>query len=359
MKFSIASTLRAAALLAAFWLAMPADAQQQRPAVPAALASLARAIAAELVMHCPLSDPDDVSAFEGCRGALGDGSILRGALPDRVLWGRDGGSQGLADANLTQLAPETWTRLYAPLFMFNGNHQVEWVPAENQFVIRLEAAFRNRLAPGLFPHPLWHEQAGWKAYQNTNGLLLWVQPQTARVHVAQFTDRAATPPLQAVEPVARRFDGQWLWTDAAGRTQPAVSAFDGLYRPENPYRGVLDRHYRDLALQLREAQCSSCHVPSNPERSRRLVLLSSPAHVSGEIERVIRSVRDAQPVAAAPAHALTPEDRQWLLLSAEAFRDTVRAAGAWEQEAARLQAAGVWRPPRPDAAMGAPGRMQP
>jgi hypothetical protein len=227
--------------------------------------------------------------------------------------------------------------------MFNGNHHVEWVPAENQFVIRLEAAFRNRLAPGRFPYPFWHDAPTWSAYQNANGVLLWVQPQTARIHVAQFTERAANAPLQPVEPMARRFEGQWLWTDAAGHTQPAVTLFDGHYRAENPYRPAVDRNYRDLALQLREANCSSCHAPDNAGQSRRLVLLSSPAHAAGEIERVIRVVR--QPATRVQAHALSDEDRQWLLQSAEAFRDTVRSARAWETEAGRRERSAAWPPP--------------
>lgn len=333
MNLSIASLMRSAALLAALALAAPADAQQ-RPAVPPEVASLARAIAAELVMQCPLSDADDASAFEGCRGALGEGSVLRAALPERVFWGREaaaGAAPGAA--NLTQLAPEVWARLYAPLFMFNGNHSVEWMPGENQFVIRLEAAFRNRLPQGLFPYPFWHEQATWNAYQHANGLLLWVQPQTARVHVAQFTDRAATPLLQEVQPVARRFDGRWLWTDAGGRMQPAVAHFDGLYRPGNPYLEALDRQYRDLALQLRESRCSACHTPASQAANGRLVLLSSGAHVAGEIDRLVRAVREAGPATKPAPHALTAEDQQWLLMSAEAFHATVRAARAWEQQA--------------------------
>jgi hypothetical protein len=330
---SIASLLRSAALLAALALAAPADAQQA-PQVPPAVASLARAIAAELVMQCPLSDADDASAFEGCRTALGEGSVLRAALPERVLWGREAAADAaLRQSSLTQLAPEVWTRLYAPLFMFNGNHRVEWMAAENQFVIRLEAAFRNRLPQGLFPYPFWHEQATWRAYQNTNGLLLWVQPQTARVHVAQFTDQASTPALQEVRPVAHRFDGRWMWTDAGGRMQPAAAHFDGLYRPGNPYRDALDRQYRDLALQLHESRCSACHTPASTATERPLVLLSSAAHVTGEIDRLVHAVREARLDAAPFPHALTAEDRQWLLVSAEAFRETVRAARRWEREA--------------------------
>ncbi|NNU42918.1 hypothetical protein [Ramlibacter montanisoli] len=152
---------------------------------------MARGIAAELMMHCPLADADDAAAFESCRQGLAGEGVLHSHLPNRVLWGHHGStSAALRQGGMTQLAPEVWTQLYAPLFMFNGNHQVEWVGAENQFVIRLEAGFRNRLAPGQFPHPFWHDPAQWAAYQHTNGVLLWVQPQTGRIHVAQFTEQA-------------------------------------------------------------------------------------------------------------------------------------------------------------------------
>lgn len=330
---SVSATLCGAALAAAALFAAPASAGAQgaTPPVPPAVAALARTIAAQLVMHCPLADADDAEAFAACRSALDDDGALRSALPEVMLWGRedDAATTTLEKARFTQLAPDVWARLYAPLFMFNGNHQVEWVPGENQFVIRLEAAFRNRLAPGQFPSPFWHDAREWSAYQNANGLLLWLQPQTGRIHVAQFTDRAGTPLLQPVQPVARSFDGHWLWTDAAGRTQPAVT-LPGADAGANPYRRAVDRQYRDLALQLREAQCSTCHVPSNPAGSRRLVLLSSPAHAAGEIERVIRLVRDG-----APGHKVTAEDRQWLLQSAQAFRETVQASRAWEAAARR------------------------
>jgi hypothetical protein len=43
---------------------------------------------------------------------------------------------------------------------------------------------------------------------------------------------------------------------------------------------------------------------------------------------VIRLVRDG-----GKGHALSAEDRQWLLQSAEAFRDTVQAARTWDSAA--------------------------
>ena len=337
----------AAALAAALVLPGAARSQQDAP-VPAAVQDLARTVAAELAARCPLANAGDVAAFDSCRAALYGNSTLRARLPAVLLWGRQNPDPKvtLRQTHLTQFAPDTWTHLYAPLFMFNGKYQVEWVPHEKQYLVRLEAAFRNRLAPGQFPYPFWHEEAKWATYQNANGFLLWVHPQTARIQVAQFTSRAANPPLQPVELVQHKFEGQWLWTDQSGRTQPTVTLFDGLYRSDNPYLGSLDRQYRDLALQMRESQCTSCHVPNNPDKMSRLVLLSTPAHAAGEIDRLIKSVReDKMPMDEfRNSYALSPENKKWLLESAETFKSTVQAARNWETQAARGTQPVAWQP---------------
>jgi hypothetical protein len=323
-------------------------AQQPELPVPAAIQAMARTVAAELAARCPLVDAGDVAAFADCRAALYGSNTLRANLPAVVLWGRQNPNPKvtLRQTNLTQFSPDTWTHLYAPLFMFNGRHTVEWVPEERKFLVRLEAAFRNRLPPGQFPYPFWHEEAKWSAYENANGWLLWVDPASTRIQAAQFTRRADHPLLQGVQSVKHEFKGDWMWTDSAGRTQPAVTLFDGLYRPENPYLRALDRQYRDLALQLRESQCASCHVPNNPDKSSRLVLLSTPAHAAGEIDRLIKSVKeDRMPMDENRiSYALTPENKQWLLESAEAFRATVQSARSWETQAARGAQPVAWQP---------------
>jgi hypothetical protein len=335
---------RALALLAAalLWQASTVHAQESA-AVPPAIARTAGELAALLAEHCPLAPANDIAAFERCREALRGSDALRARLPEIVLWGRQGAEPQatLAASTLTQLSPELWTQLYAPLFMFNGRYQVEWVAQENHYLVRLETAFRNRLPPGQYPTPFWHDAQKWRTYQHANGLLLWLQPQTGSVHVAQFTSRAATPPLQDVEIIARRFGGQWLWTDDGGRTQPAVAAFDGMYRPENPFLPKLERQYRDLALHLRDAQCTACHAPDNSQHMQRPVLLTTPAHAAGEIDRLIRAVReDRMPV---DAHrrpvALSADAKAWLLESATIFGDTVRAARDWESPATTPSAA--------------------
>ena len=98
-------------------------------------------------------------------------------------------------------------------------------------------------------------------------------------------------PLLPVSQVAHAFDGKWLWTDAQGRTQPKVSVFDGLFEPTNPHLARVEATYKALALRLREGQCNDCHVPSNPDKSKRLVLLQTPAHAAAEIKRLLKSIR--------------------------------------------------------------------
>jgi hypothetical protein len=111
--------------------------------------------------------------------------------------------------------------------------------------------------------------------------------------VVQFTDRGATPPIVGSERVQQpKFDGRWLWTDDAGREQPQVTLFDGLFRAENPNLPKLDVAYKALALKMRDAQCDTCHVSNNPDKMKRLVLLQTPAHAAGEIERLMKAVRE-------------------------------------------------------------------
>ena len=327
-------TVAATSLLALACLTPAANAQDMQ--VPAAIQQTAREIATELSTHCPLAAAGDTTAYNACRRALFGPSALRAHLPAYLLWGRQSKAPNatLRQTNLTQFAPDVWTNMYAPLFMFNGRHTVEWVPHERMFLVRLEAAFRNRLAPGQFPYPFWHDEAKWATYENANAFMLWISPDNGIIKAAQFTDNAPYALLQPVQPVQHaKHEGNWLWTDDKGKTQPAVTLFDGLYRADNPYMKAMDRQFRDLALQMRESQCTSCHVPNNPEKLSRLVLLSTPAHAAGEIDRLIKAVReDRMPMDEFRlSYSLTPENKKWLLESAEAFRATVQAAQDWER----------------------------
>ena len=105
-----------------------------------------------------------------------------------------------------------------------------------------------------------------------------------------------------------------------------------------PHLRAMERSYRDMALQMRESQCQACHVPNNPDKMSRLVLLSTPAHAAGEVDRVIKSVKeDRMPMDEfRMSYALSSERKKALLESAEAFKAVVQSARDWEsQQAAR------------------------
>ncbi len=234
------------------------------------------------------------AAFDRCRRSLFGDSELRRSLAPRLLWGRRNQDPAapLKDTNLTQFAPDVLAGLYLSLFMFSGEHSVEYVQRERMYLIRLRAGFRNRLPPGQFPYPFWHDEAKWGVYQATNSILLWVDPKTARIVIGQFTERGAGSAVVVTQPLSPQFDGNWMWMDKQGRIQPRVTLFDGLFRQDNPYLPRLDFTYRTLALRMRDAQCESCHMPNNPLPMRRLVLMHTPAHASGEIGRLMKAVRE-------------------------------------------------------------------
>jgi hypothetical protein len=264
------------------------------PAALARVEALAKVLAAELTALCPVADPGSSGAFETCRKGLHNDSEFKRALPDFVLWGRQRDPRLLLkDSKLTQFAPDVLASMYVPLFMFNGKYTVAYLENEGLYQIRLQTAFRNRLAPGEFPYPFWHENEKWTMYEKANEVLLFWDAEKNRVKVAQFTVFGPTPPLIATSHVERpKFDGQWLWTDANGKAQPMVTLFDGLFRSDNPYLGKLDTAYKSLSLRLRDGQCDQCHVPNNPDGMKKLVLLQSPMHTAAEIKRVLKSVRD-------------------------------------------------------------------
>ena len=296
--------------------------------------AMASRVALELQAVCPPASPGDQAAFDACRRSLFGDSELRRNLAPRLLWGRRNQDAGAAlkDTNLTQFAPDVLAGLYLSLFMYSGEHSVEYVERERLYLIRLRAGFRNLLPPGQFPYPFWHDEAKWGVYQAANSVLLWVAPKTAKIAIAQFTERGAGGSLLATQPIRPKFDGSWMWMDREGRIQPRVTLFDGLFDPDNPYLAKLDFTYRTLALRMRDAQCENCHLPHNPMPMRRLVLMHTPAHAAGEIARLMKAVReDRMPLDdAGIEQPLEPALKRALLESGSAFESLVQAAKEWE-----------------------------
>ena len=295
-------------------------------------------VVAEVARHaaaaCPLTSPGDHAALERCRIALYRGSPMRSSLAPLVAWGRpspDG--KRLKETTLTHFSPEVWTGLYAPLFMFTGDYTLGFDPAERLFRARLPALFRNGLDPGLYPYPFWHDPRKWADYQSANGLTLWIHPGRLQVVGAQFSaEGPADARLRSAPRTPPLFDGQWMWTDAAGVSQPRPALFVGLLRPDNPYLGRIEGAYRVLASALRQGTCSECHEPENRAGMKRLVLMQTPVHAAGEIKRMMRSVReDKMPVDDTGLHReLDPQIKAALLTHGAAFEALIDAAREWD-----------------------------
>jgi hypothetical protein len=299
-----------------------------------AVKRIAAEIAADLARACPAAQPGDQAAFDHCRQALFDASPLKRNMHSIVIWGRVKPGATLKDTHLTQFAPDVLAGMYVPLFMFNGKHTVEFHETEKLYLVRLQAAFRNRLQPGQFPYPFWHQDAKWNTYQAANEVRLWIDPKSVTIRFAQFTDRGATPPVTASTPRQHdKFDGKWLWTDAEGKVQPQVTLFDGLFSQDNPYLHQVDGAYRALAISLRDGQCDSCHTPDNNHGMSRLVLLQTPAHAAGEIKRIMKAVRrDSMPLdETGIEQPLEAPVKEALLRNAGAFEALVDAAKDWER----------------------------
>ncbi len=327
---------RGALVLAAALIAAPASGAEDDPPEfgPEAVQSMADEVAQELQRICPPAAPGDQAAFDRCRAGLFGDSALRRNFAPRLLWGRraQDAQATLKDTNLTQFAPDVIAGMYLSLFMFSGEHRVEYVPRERLYLIRLQTGFRNRLPPGQFPYPFWHEEAKWGVYQASKSVLLWVDPRTCRIVIGQFTERGEGSAAVATQPVSPKFDGNWMWMDRDGRIQPRVTLFDGLFRPENPYLAKMDFAYRTLALRMRDAQCDSCHMPDNPYKMRRLVIMHTPAHAAGEISRLMKAVReDRMPLdESGVEQPLDERTKGALLKSGAEFEALVSAAKAWE-----------------------------
>jgi hypothetical protein len=303
---------------------------------------LVATLAQEATTLCPLSDPGDQGALDRCRSALFNESYLKRSLARIVLWGRPSPVRQarLRDTALTQFGGEVLSGLYLPLFMFNGRYQVEYDATEARYRTRLEAVFRNNLLPGQYPYPFWHDAKKWNDYQRANGITLWIDPYTSKIVAAQFSrQEGADPRLNTASRTPPVFDGNWMWVDAGGQLQPKPTLFKGLFRTENPYMEQLETTYKDLALAMRKGTCNTCHVPDNPDKMKRLVLLQTPAHAAGEIGRVMAAVRNNRmPLDEIGIEKeLDAETKALLLGVGAAFESTVNAAYTWERETGRTE----------------------
>src|SRR5215203_247409 len=114
---------------------------------------VASEVALELQRACPPVSPSDQVAFDQCRSSLFGDSALRRSLAPRLLWGRrnQDPEAALKDTNLTQFAPDVIAGLYLSLFMFSGEHSVEYVQRERMYLIRLTTPICQSSMPRTGP----------------------------------------------------------------------------------------------------------------------------------------------------------------------------------------------------------------
>ena len=317
---------------AALATAVGAASAQESPR--AAVEHLVGTVVRQTAAICPVVSPDDQAALDRCREALYRDSAFRRSLAPIVLWGRpspDG--KRLKETNLTQFASDVLSGLYLPMFMFANDVDVAFDPRERLYRARVPALFRNALDPGQYPYPFWHDAKKWADYQAANEVTLWIDPAKLKVVAMQFSAQGKPDPrLKSLPRTPPAFDGQWMWTDQLGRSQPRPTLFVGLMRADNPYLGRLEGAFRDLAGALRKGTCNECHNPENPQRMKRLVLMQTPVHAAGEIKRIMRAVREDQmPVDDTELYKEIDADVKAALLTlGAAFESLVDAARDWE-----------------------------
>ena len=222
--------------------------------------------------------------------------------------------------------------MYLSLFTFTGRQSVDKETREHIKVIHIEAYFRNAVPPGEYPYPFWHSADKWNAYETANELKFYLTPagQVFVVTRSQGGSEAARGPYTHVTPPA--FDGHWQWTDSWGHLQPRVSLFSNKYSTANPFLPSLDNAYRNFATDARKATCLECHAPDNQAEMDHLVLLQTPMHASGEIDRVIKEVRNGEMPRddVGLRKEIDPKLRADILRTAEEFRRALAEADQWE-----------------------------
>jgi hypothetical protein len=294
------------------------------------------ALGKDMSDKCPLAKANDEAAFYNCRNALYNDSPMRQMLNTVTLWGRISPipDARLKDYHSTKFAPEVLSGMYLPLFMYSGQSKVEFNEVEGLYRAELGVAFRNQMQPGEFPYPFWHEENKWAQYQDAKTIVLWINPTSTKIVSAQFTPKGSMDVALKSEKVEHKFDGNWSWTDSSGHQQPKLTLFDGVFSASNPYLVKLDASYKDFAISLRDGQCMACHVPNNPNKMKKLVLMQTPRHAAAEIEHIMEEVKgDKMPVTKwGMEEPLDKSIKDLFMTRGAEFEKNVVAAKEWESK---------------------------
>lgn len=296
-------------------------------------AELADQLAAQLAEACPMAAPDDEVERGRCAAALTDLSLLRDNMADPFMWGQqpDAGIVEVAD-HVTRFTPLVWRRLYMSLYMFPKEHTVESL-GDGRTLLRIPAAFRNKLDMGAYPYPFWHKFTKWQQYQLSHELLLVIQngKVTAGLRAAEGTEDPTKQPE-----VLHEWGGQWYWT-FGDETYPKAPLFTWLLSKDNPHREALDEAYRDLESALRQHNCMTCHAPDNVLQMGQLELFSYPNQALTGRHRIVTQLQGNLMPYPDPTRGITlgiadDAERQRLLGLAKTFADLGDQALLFEGE---------------------------
>jgi hypothetical protein len=295
----------------------------------AAIQARAANLAKRLATACPVAAYNDDASFQACAQAL---HKIHLPFQPGIAWGGDQPEKPIKKKGLTSLNSQVFQTMYLPLFVFTGRWSIDQEPRTHAPIIRIEAFFRNALPSGDYPYPFWHSAAKWSAYETANEIRFYLDPAGNSFIATRGNagNEVARGPYAHVTPPA--FDGNWMWHDANGTMQPHVSLFSARYRPENPYLPTLDHAYRGFALQARNQACLDCHTPVNHAEADRLVLLQTPLHAAGEIDQVIKALRqeDMPQDELGLPKPIPAASRTAIIASAVTFRRELHKADAWE-----------------------------
>jgi len=264
----------------------PATSQPSGPAKPFVLERsttrvLAERIAKQIAAASPMADPADAAERDLAGARLAASKDLIDAADGKILWGGFNPAQGydpeqyrltrespLTFAQLTELDPTVWAKLYLSTFMFSGKYEIR---EENGLtIVEMDAKFRGDLSPGDYPYPFWHSPNKWTAYMNAGGVLLVFE---RRRLIAAMRD---SPLPEKLKLIRRPWDAKWSWVDESGNPQPRVALFDYLFAKDNPHVAPLEKSYRELEERFRAENCMSCHQPDNQSKINDLLLLNYP-----------------------------------------------------------------------------------
>jgi hypothetical protein len=297
----------------------------------------AAALVASLAQACPMTAPHDAAAHEACRSHIGKGADA--AMREYAfLWGGDQPGVPLKEKNTTVFRGDLFQDLYLSLYMFTGKYKVS-TAKDGTRVVTVQAYFRNGLPAGNYPYPFWHSDKKWSAYEKSNEVRFYFGDD-GRIRFAGRSDAGSEKErgrYAHVQPPA--FAGNWMWTDAQGARQPAVSLFSANYSADNPHVAALDSAYRKFALTLRDADCVGCHAPDGHKKMHTLTLFQTPMHAASNIDLVLREVRaNKMPLDDYnDPKKLKADLRNDLLGTGDAFQAVLKKADAWERDQGRAR----------------------